>query len=112
MDGVNFKVRLVGPHSNHFSTLYFDNDMLVESSEIVEECEDTEQKSYILKFAPEKQHKSIPHFKAEWFTMHHSLLSFFIFIAPLYERSKKMDARLRVKFISSRLRKKLMWVMP
>ncbi|PHT60274.1 hypothetical protein CQW23_02637 [Capsicum baccatum] len=107
VDCVNFEVGLVGPHSKYFSKLCLDDFLFVESFKIVEECEDEEQKFYILDFAPVKQHKNISHLKAEWFTMHIPLLSSLIFIPPPYDRGNKMDAMLGVKFISSRWRKKL-----
>ena len=107
VDSVNFEVGLVGPHSKHFSTLFLDDILSVESFEIVEEYEDEEQESYILDFTPDKQYKIIPHFKAEYFTMHISLLGSLIFVPPPYERGKKMDAMLGMEFLSSRWRKKL-----
>ena len=48
VDSVNFEVELVGPHSKHFCILCLDDILSVESSKIVEECEDEEQKYYIL----------------------------------------------------------------
>ena len=81
-DSVNFEVGFVGPHSKHFSTLCLDDILSVESSKIVEDCEDEEQESYILYFTLDKQHKNTPHFKAEWFTMLNPLLDFLIFVPP------------------------------
>lgn len=82
---VSFKVVLVGLHSKNFSTLCLDDVLSVESSKIVEECKDEGQESYILNFAPDKQHKNTPHFKADWITMHYPLLDSIIFIPPSYE---------------------------
>ena len=79
----------------------------MESFEIVEECDDEEQESYILDFTLNKQYKNTPHLKAEWFIMDHPLLDSLISVPPPYDRDKKMDAMLEVKFISSRWRKKL-----
>lgn len=105
-DNVNFELGFVGPHSKHFFTLCFDDILSVELSKIVEDYENEEQHSYILYFTFDKQHKNTTHFKAKLFTMHHPLLGFLIFAPPPYERGKKMDSKLEVKFISSRWRKK------
>ena len=102
------KVGRIGSHSKHFSTLCLDDDMYFESSELVEDCVDEEQESYILKFAPDKQQNNMPHLRAKRFNMYHPALGPFICAPPPYEQSKKMDAMLGVKFISSRWRKKLM----
>lgn len=112
VDCVNFEVGLVGPHSRNFSTLRLDDVLFVESSKIVGECKEEEQESCVFDFALEKQHKNTPHFNTKWFTMHHPLLGSLILIPPPYERSKNIDMQFGVKFISSRWRKKLMWVMP
>ena len=107
VDSVNFEVGLVGPHSKHFSTLFLDDILSVESFEIVEEYEDEEQESYILDFTSDKQYKNTTYLKDEWFTMHIPLLGSLIFVPPPYERGKKMDAMLGMEFLSSRWRKKL-----
>ena len=89
IDSVNFDVELVGPYSKHFCILYLDDILSVESSKIVAECEEEEEKSYILDFAPDKQYKNTPHFKAEWFTMPHTLHGSLIFIPHLLMREPK-----------------------
>ncbi|KAF3637842.1 Cytokinin riboside 5'-monophosphate phosphoribohydrolase LOG1 [Capsicum annuum] len=94
VDGVNLEVVLFGSHSKHFPILCSDDDMSLDSSEIVEYYEDEEQESYVLIFSPNQQHKNTPLFKAEWFTMYRPLLGSFIFEPPPYERRKKMEARI------------------
>lgn len=72
----------------------------------MDDCVDEEQGPYILKvFSPYRQ-KVIPRLRAKKYKMRHILLGSFIFIPPLLERSRKVDAMLRVKFISSNLKEK------
>nr|XP_009768369.1 PREDICTED: eukaryotic translation initiation factor 2-alpha kinase-like [Nicotiana sylvestris] len=55
----------VGPHSKHFSTLCFDDDIEIESSEPLEESMEEEQAAYILGFVVPEKKNYIPYIKAE-----------------------------------------------
>ena len=106
------KLGRVGPHSKHFSTLYLDDDMEIESSKPLEESMEEEHDAYIFEFVMPKSKKYIPHLKAEKCRVKNLLLGLVIFVAPPLEHSRKLDAMLGAQFISSRWRQKVVHVVP
>ncbi|KAG5598281.1 hypothetical protein H5410_029651 [Solanum commersonii] len=78
--------RQLQSHSKHFSIKF----------ELMDECTDEEQGPYILKFFSPRRQNDIPHLRAKKCKMRHKLLGSFIFIPPPLERSRKIDAKLRV----------------
>uniref|UniRef100_A0A0V0IYI3 Putative ovule protein n=1 Tax=Solanum chacoense TaxID=4108 RepID=A0A0V0IYI3_SOLCH len=93
---VAFELKQLESHSKHFSI----------SSELMDECIDEVQVPYILKFFGPRTKNDIPHQRAKKCKMQHILLGFFIFIPPFLERSRKIDAKLGVRFISSKCKEK------
>ena len=90
------ELRELESHSKHFSI----------KSELMDECIDEEQGPYILKFFSPRRQNDIPHLRAKKCKMRHILLGSFIFIPPPLERSRKIDAKLGVQFISSKWKEK------
>ncbi|KAK4731661.1 hypothetical protein R3W88_024649 [Solanum pinnatisectum] len=64
-EGVNnntiHKLGRTRPHSNHFSTLCLDDEILIEPSKPIEECMGVEQYVYILEFIVSTLENYIPH---------------------------------------------------
>ncbi|KAG5606597.1 hypothetical protein H5410_028089 [Solanum commersonii] len=75
-------------------------------SDLMDECIDEEQVPYILKLLSPRRQNDIPHIRAKKCMMRHILLGSFMCIPPPLERSRKVDAKLGVKFISSKWKEK------
>uniref|UniRef100_M1DKX3 Uncharacterized protein n=1 Tax=Solanum tuberosum TaxID=4113 RepID=M1DKX3_SOLTU len=85
-ENVVLELRQLESHSKHFSI----------KSELMDKCKDEEQVPYILQFFSPRRQNGIPHIRAKKCKMRHILLGSFIFIPPPHERSRKIDAKLRV----------------
>ncbi|KAK4733897.1 hypothetical protein R3W88_008158 [Solanum pinnatisectum] len=99
-EGVNnntiHKLGRTRPHSNHFSTLCLDDEILIEPSEPIEECMGEENCVYILEFIVPTLENYIPHLGSKKCIMRYLLLGTFIFIPPHLEHNRKIDVKLGV----------------
>ncbi|KAG5571858.1 hypothetical protein H5410_061624 [Solanum commersonii] len=96
VNNVALELRQLESHSKYFSI----------SSELMDECIDEEQDPYILKFFSPRRQNDIPHLRTKKCKMRHIIVGSFIFIPPLVERSRKIDVKLGVQFISSKWKEK------
>ncbi|KAK4713446.1 hypothetical protein R3W88_019353 [Solanum pinnatisectum] len=94
-EGVNnntiHKLRRTRPHSNNFSALCLDDEILIEPSEPIEECMEEEQCVYILEFIVPISENYITHLGSKKCIMRYLLLGTFIFAPPPLERNRKID---------------------
>ncbi|XP_060186437.1 uncharacterized protein LOC132615858 [Lycium barbarum] len=75
----NLKLKRIGPHSNHFSTLCLVDDMEVELTEPMENCGNEEESVFILKFAMPKRQNGMPHLRAKKCKMRTRELAYLFF---------------------------------
>jgi len=102
----------IGPHSKHFFTLCFDDDMKIELSEPIEESTKEEQGPYILELSMRERQDYVPHLKTKKYRIVQWLFGTTRFIPLPLVNKCKLEAKLGVQFISSRWRQTVVHVVP
>lgn len=65
VNNVSLDLRHIGPHSKYISTLWLDDNIKFDSSELMYECLEEEQGPCILKFSSPHRQNDIPYIDQE-----------------------------------------------
>jgi len=101
----------VGPHSKHFSTLCSDGEMGMDLYEHKKESKEEVDGPYILKFSRPSRQGDTPRSRAKKCIRLYLIFGSQEFVPP-QEHNHKLEAKLGVRFISSKWRQKVIHVVP